>query len=59
MPKRPVWISKDEAEVLLTTLTTAVLTSPNTEGFTKDTLTSALDRLLVIAQGLPDPERQS
>ena len=58
MSKRPIWVSNDEAEVLLTTLATVILTEPIMNGFRRETMTEIVNRLLTITQGLPDNDTE-
>ena len=58
MSKRPIWVSKDEAEVVLSTLASIVLREPHMTGFTLETMTAVVDRLLVITQDLPDNDTE-
>ena len=54
MGKRPIWVSTDEAEVLLTLLTTAILDEPIMTGFRRETTSAIVERLFTITRGLPD-----
>lgn len=56
MGKRPIWVSTEEADVLLTILSTVVLTEPTMTGFRRETMTAVIDRLISISYNVPDNE---
>ena len=56
MGKRPIWVSTDEADLLLTILSTYILTEPTMTGFRRETMTAVLDRLIAISYNVPDNE---
>ena len=56
MGKRPIWVSTDEADVLLTILSGVILEEPLMTGFRRETMTAVLDRLIAISYNVPDNE---
>jgi hypothetical protein len=56
MGKRPIWVSSEEADVLLTILSGVILTEPLMTGFRRETVSSVLHRLISISYNVPDNE---